>query len=110
MPHTLAQTLEVRPEDPHHLLVGDGLVLADVESGDADRVGFGTGQDDAVRTVAAALGDPIETGLNEECGAGPLAYVDYQGGLRLYFQAGEFAGWSTRWLERYLEPETVEAR
>jgi len=50
----------------------------------------GEDKDDAFqgdgRSRAARLGDA-------RGGAGPLAYVGYQGGLRLYFQAGEFAGW-----------------
>ena len=77
-------------------LAADGLKLLDVESGESDTVGFGTSQDDAVQFIGTALGDPTGSSMNEECGAGPLSEVDFQGDLRLYFRAGEFAGWEVR--------------
>lgn len=36
--------------------------------------------------------------------------VDLVAEAREAIEAGTFAAWSSRWLERYLEPETVEAR
>ena len=75
-------------------LAADGVTLTDAESGESGTVGFGTSQDDAVEMVGQALGSPEDSGLNEECGAGPLGYVNFQGGLTLLFAAGEFAGWS----------------
>ncbi len=66
------------------------LVLA---SGSTRHVSFGTTKADAVRMIAAALGDPIEQGASEECGAGPLDFANFREGLSLYFQEGKFAGW-----------------
>ena len=74
-------------------LAKDGLQLRDMESGQVDTVGFGTSQDDTVQFIITALGDPTGSSMNEECGAGPLGQVDFQGDLKLYFKAGEFAGW-----------------
>jgi hypothetical protein len=74
-------------------LAADGLKLLDVESGEIDTVGFGTSQDDTVQFIGTALGDPTGSSMNEECGAGALGQVDFQGDLKLYFRAGEFAGW-----------------
>ena len=70
-----------------------GLALVDTESGERSRIGFGTGMDEAVEALAGALGDPEDSGLNEDCDAGALHQVDFDGGLRLFFRAGEFAGW-----------------
>lgn len=66
------------------------LVLA---GGSARHVSFGTAKADAVRMIAAALGDPIEQGTSEDCGAGPLDFANFREGLSLYFQEGRFAGW-----------------
>lgn len=86
-------------QDPHDSpavqLAADGLRLLDVESGGAERLGFGTPQDDAVEALSAALGDPEGSDHNPDCDAGPTHLVDFQGGLRLFFRAGEFVGWST---------------
>lgn len=74
-------------------LASNGLQLKDAESGKVDTVGFGTSQDDTVQFIATALGDPTGSSMNDECGAGPLGQVDFQGDLKLYFKAGAFAGW-----------------
>lgn len=74
-------------------LAANGLQLKDAESGETDTVGFGTSQDDTIQFIGTALGDPTGSSMNEECGAGPLGQVDFQGDLKLYFKAGEFAGW-----------------
>ncbi|MGQ0559066.1 MAG: hypothetical protein ACT4OE_05700, partial [Sphingosinicella sp.] len=57
------------------------------------RLAFGTPRAAAMAGVARALGNPAEEGENGECGAGPLAFADFQGGLRLYFQNGALVGW-----------------
>ncbi|RYG82404.1 MAG: hypothetical protein EON59_14205, partial [Alphaproteobacteria bacterium] len=75
-------------------LASNGLELRDVESGETDLIGFGTGQDDTVQFLGRALNEPSGSGMSEECGAGPLGTVDF-GDLRAYFKAGEFVGWET---------------
>jgi hypothetical protein len=72
-------------------LAPDGLSLV-LDSG-ARRVPFGLGRAETVRIASAALGSPVEQGDNEECGAGPLGFASFPGGLGLYFQGGKFAGW-----------------
>lgn len=74
-------------------LAPNGLALQDMESQATDLIGFGTSQDDTVRFVGTALGEPTASGLNEECPGGAMAWVKFQGGLQLNFRAGEFAGW-----------------
>lgn len=75
-------------------LATNGLELRDVESGETDLIGFGTGQDDTVQFLGRALNEPSGSGMSEECGAGPLGTVDF-GDLRAYFKAGEFVGWES---------------
>jgi hypothetical protein len=81
---------------PALILATDGLALRDMESDEESRVGFGMDQDDAVSAVGTALGEPESSDVNEDCDAGPLGIVDFQGGMRLFFRAGEFVGWSTQ--------------
>jgi hypothetical protein len=73
-------------------LAPDGLTLV-LESGAARQLAFGTPRDAAVRMVTAALGAPVSQGLNEECPAGALESVEFDGGLGLWFSDGDFAGW-----------------
>ncbi|MEJ7776613.1 MAG: hypothetical protein WKF52_04325 [Sphingomicrobium sp.] len=71
---------------------GEGLRLFDVKSGSARPLAFGAPR----RQVLAALafrGSP-ETGMLEECGAGPLDYASWGDRLTLYFQDGKFVGWA----------------
>ncbi len=78
---------------PALALATDGLKLDDVESGKSDTVGFGTSQDDTVSFIGRALGAPTKSALDETCDGGALGTVDFQGGLRLFFKAGNFVGW-----------------
>mgnify|MGYP006137183767 CR=1 FL=1 len=68
------------------VLAPDGLVVGGA------RLAFGGGRDQVLATVGGVLGAPREQGTNEECPAGPLAYVQYAG-LQLVFQDGSFVGW-----------------
>jgi hypothetical protein len=54
---------------------------------------FGMARDAVMQAVTGALGQPIEQGDNQECGAGALGFASFRGGLGLYFQGGKFAGW-----------------
>ncbi len=81
------------PSAPALNLAPEGLSLVDVESGSTRHVTFGTARDTAVPMVTAALGRPKGQSVNQECGAGPLEFVDFQGGLTMLFQDARFAGW-----------------
>jgi hypothetical protein len=54
---------------------------------------FGMKQDEAVAAAAAAFGAPTRRNHNDECGEGPMDFVDFHG-LSLGFQDGRLAGWS----------------
>lgn len=73
-------------------LAPDGLSVV-LPTGAARHVTFGMPRADATRMVAAALGNPIEEGDDQECGAGALSFANFREGLGLYFQDGKFAGW-----------------
>lgn len=73
-------------------LAPDGLSVV-LPDGAARHVAFGMARADATRMIAAALGNPIEEGDNQECGAGALSFANFGEGLGLYFQDGKFAGW-----------------
>jgi len=73
-------------------LAPDELTLV-LPNGSARHVGFGMAKADAVKMIGAALGSPIEEAINQDCGAGALAYAAFRNGLSLYFQDGKFAGW-----------------
>lgn len=74
-------------------LDGEGLRLVDPKSGATRPLSFGV--DEAqLKLVAEKLKGPAKSGRNEECGAGPLAYLSWDDGLTLYSLDGLFAGWS----------------
>jgi hypothetical protein len=73
-------------------LAPDGLALRQ-DGGDARPLRFGMARDSVTQAVGGAIGAPIEQGDNQECGAGPLSFASFRGGLGLYFQDGKFAGW-----------------
>lgn len=74
-------------------LDGEGLRLVDPKSGATRPLSFGI--DEAqLKRVAEKLKGPAKSGRNEECGAGPLAYLSWDDGLTLYSLDGLFAGWA----------------
>jgi hypothetical protein len=73
-------------------LAPDGLTLV-LEGGATRQAPFGLPRGTVLPMVAAVLGAPLDEGDNQECGAGPLAFASFAGGLGLYFQNGKFAGW-----------------
>lgn len=75
-------------------LAGDGLQLVDGDSGKTYSVPFGTEQGQTIQSIGKAQGPISETGVNEECGAGPIYFADFSGTLTLVFQDRKFAGWS----------------
>lgn len=55
---------------------------------------FAAGQAEVEAALAKALGDKLRSGENRECGAGPVTFVDYAGGLTAHFQQGRLVGWN----------------
>lgn len=74
-------------------LDGEGLRLVDPKSGATRPLAFGVGATQ-LKQVAEKLKGPAKSGRNEECGAGPLAYLSWDDGLTLYSLDGLFAGWA----------------
>ena len=69
-------------------LAADGLDA----DGPGTEIAFGMPRAAAVAAVAASLGQPTDHGANQECGAGPMEFVEF-GPLALNFQNGAFVGW-----------------
>ncbi len=68
-------------------LRGDGLTSG------AESFFFAAGETEVKTALTASLGEASDTGENSECGAGPMAYANYPGGLTVNFQNGSLVGW-----------------
>lgn len=55
---------------------------------------FAAGQTEVEAALAKALGAPLRSGQNPECGAGPITFTDFAGGLTAHFQDGRLVGWN----------------
>ena len=55
---------------------------------------FAAGQQEVEAALVAALGPVLRTGENRECGAGPVTFTDFGGGLTAHFQEGRLVGWN----------------
>lgn len=55
---------------------------------------FAAGQAEVEAALAKALGAKLRSGENRECGAGPVTFTDYAGGLTAHFQQGRLVGWN----------------
>ena len=55
---------------------------------------FAAGQTEVEAALARTLGKPGETGDMPECGAGPMEFASYPGGLTANFQNGTLVGWN----------------
>lgn len=64
-----------------------------VYAGDSD-VKFGQPMKAAVAAIDGMLGPGSKPQVNGECGAGPIAFVKWPGGLSGLFQDDRFVGWS----------------
>ncbi len=56
------------------------------------RIDFGRAEAGAIAAAAKVLGNPLSSGVNTECGAGPTKIVKFRG-MDLLFQNGRFVGW-----------------
>ena len=70
------------------LLRGQGLV-AGVEA-----FYFAAGKTEVEAALERTLGDPVASGDMSECGAGPMQFSSYPGGLSVNFQDGNLVGWT----------------
>ncbi|MCL9981876.1 MAG: aspartate-semialdehyde dehydrogenase [Erythrobacter sp.] len=55
---------------------------------------FAAGQQEVETALAKSLGPVLRTGANNECGAGPVTFTDFAGGLTVHFQEGRMVGWN----------------
>ncbi len=55
---------------------------------------FAAGQAEVEAALGKALGASLRSGENAECGAGPITFTDYAGGLTAHFQEGRLVGWN----------------
>ena len=55
---------------------------------------FEAGRNEVEAALKGLLGDPSDRGPMEECGAGPMDFTDYAGGLTVNFQDGKLVGWN----------------
>ncbi len=87
-----------RVEDTESLIAlsGEGLQLVGDQTGSTTALEFGTDMAMVEGVVTNILGTPLQSGLNEECGAGPQMITQWPGGLVLHAADGEFIGWSAR--------------
>lgn len=74
-----ANTVELR---------GEGI------SAGAESFYFAAGQNEVEAALAKTLGAPLRSGKNGECGAGPITFTDFAGGLTAHFQEGRLVGWN----------------
>lgn len=57
---------------------------------------FEAGRNEVEAALKPLLGDPTDRGPMEECGAGPMDFTDYAGGVTVNFQDGKLVGWNWR--------------
>lgn len=69
-------------------LRGEGLTAG------AEAFFFAAGQSEVEAALAKALGPALRTGSFGECGAGPMTFVDFAGGLTAHFQENRLVGWN----------------
>ena len=71
-------------------LRGDGL------SAGTEAFYFAAGKSEVEMALAKVLGEASNSGENLECGAGPMQYTDFPGGVTANFQDGSLVGWIWR--------------
>lgn len=69
-------------------LTGEGL------SAGGEAFYFNSGRGEVETALAKVLGEPNRGATNTECGAGPVDFTDFDGGLTLNFQDGALVGWN----------------
>jgi hypothetical protein len=72
------------------LLSAGGLAVG------AEKFMFAAGRKEVEAALIKVLGEPGDRNANEECGAGPMQFTDFAGGLTLNFQDDKLIGWNWR--------------
>lgn len=72
---------------------GDVLLRTDGLTVGAEAFFFAAGQSEVETALTGALGPLIELADNDECGAGPMTFTDFPGGVRVHFQNDKLVGW-----------------
>lgn len=80
----------------HVALDGEGVRIVGAPSGSTRLLPFGSPSSSATATVSQSLGDPAERATNLDCGAGPMEFVAFRGGLMLNVQQDRLVGWTVR--------------
>lgn len=57
---------------------------------------FAAGKSEVETALSGVLGEPTGSGTNQECGAGPMQFTEYAGGLTVSFMEGSMVGWFWR--------------
>lgn len=83
-------TQAVAPASDRVTLTGQGLTAG------TEAFFFNAGKAEVEASLAKVLGDSTDTGANGECGAGPMEFTTYPGGLTANFQDGKLVGWFLR--------------
>lgn len=63
-------------------------------SAGAEAFFFAAGQSEVEAALTKTLGAKLRSGDNAECGAGPMTFTDFAGGLTVHFQEGRLVGWN----------------
>ncbi|NNC60325.1 MAG: aspartate-semialdehyde dehydrogenase [Erythrobacter sp.] len=69
------------------VLKGDGLAAG------AEAFLFAAGRSEVEYALERVLGEPSGRLSNDECGAGPMNFTNFDGGLTVNFQDGRLVGW-----------------
>jgi hypothetical protein len=57
---------------------------------------FAAGRSEVEGALTRTLGEATGRSTNGECGAGPIEFTDFPGGLAVHFQQGRLVGWNWR--------------
>jgi hypothetical protein len=97
-PDAVAPVPGEQVEDTESLLAlsGEGLQLVGDQTGSTATLEFGSEMNLVADAVTSILGQPLESGDNDECGSGPQTITQWPRGLVLHAADGEFIGWSSR--------------
>ncbi len=71
-----------------------GLMIVISDTGSTRMLDFGLPQTQVIEIVTNVAGAPGPVTTNSECGAGPMQFAEFPGGLTLLFQDDKLAGWS----------------
>jgi hypothetical protein len=92
------------PAEGDGAAAGGGVVVAenvvdlrpDGLAAGAEAFYFAAGRSEVEGALARTLGEPAGRSSNGECGAGPIDFTDFPGGLAVHFQQGRLVGWNWR--------------